>query len=190
MESLIKKTKFSHNTKLMVGEKAPEFVLPVNSGEMWSLSENKGKVIALLFYPQNETLVCTKQLCSIRDNWAEFLKTKALIVGISPGSLQNHQEFAEKYKLPMPLLFDEGRKVTKLFGQHSWLPISFCRSVVVIDAKGIIRHRIVMFRGFRPTDYAILSAIYQAKTDASQNKYEELLKEHREKINGRRKFLV
>ena len=179
MESLNKITTFSPENKLRVGEKAPEFVLPVNSGEAWRLSENLGKVIALLFYPQNETLVCTKQLCSIRDNWAEYLKTNAMIVGISPGSLESHQEFAEKYRLPMPLLFDEGRKITKLFGQHSWLPISFCRSVVVIDANGIIRHRIVMFRGFRPTDYAILSAIYQAKTEASQDKYKQLLENHK-----------
>lgn len=167
-----------------IGKKALDFVLPVNTGGEWSLSANLGKVIALLFYPQNETLVCTKQLCSIRDNWNDYLKTNALIVGISPGTIEKHQEFAQKYRLPMPLLVDEERKITRLFGKHSWLPITLSRAIIVIDAKGIIRHRKVMFRGFRPTDYSILSSIYQAQTDASQEKFNEILSKHQEKRVG------
>ncbi len=164
--------------------KAPEFVLPTNQGVEWSLVENLGNVITILFYPQNETLVCTKQLCSIRDNWTDYLDTKAIIIAVSPGKVEEHQKFAEKFRLPMPLLVDEGRKITKLFGQHKWLPLSWTRAIVVIDAKGFIRHRKIMFRGFRPTDYSIISAIYRAKTDASQNKYDEILKNHsqREKL--------
>ena len=171
----------SSQIKVTVGKKAPNFVLPSNLGDEWCLSGNLGKVIALLFYPQNETLVCTKQLCSIRDNWADYLDTKALIVGISPGNIQEHREFAKKYRLPMPLLVDEGRKITRIFGQHSWLPISFCRSIIVIDAKGFIRSRKVVFRGFHPTDFSVLSAIYEARTDASQDKFAETLKNYRQK---------
>ena len=88
----------------------------------------------------------------------------------------------------MPLLVDEGRKITQLFGKHSWMPISLTRAIVIIDAKGIIRHRKVMFRGFRPKDYAVISSIYEAKTDASQDRFEELLNKHREKMKGKRSF--
>jgi peroxiredoxin Q/BCP len=167
--------------KMTIGKKAPDFILPGSLGENWRLSENLGKVIALLFYPQNETLVCTKQLCSIRDNWADYLDTKALVIGISPGSIEKHREFAKKYRLPMPLLVDEGRKITSLYGQHSWMPLSWSRAIVIVDAKGVVRHRKVMFRAFHPTDYAVLSAIYQANTDASQERFEEILKNFRHK---------
>lgn len=160
---------------IKIGATAPAFVLQSNAGQEWSLSQQLGKVILLLFYPQNETLVCTKQLCSIRDNWSDYLNTEATIIGVSPGNIESHQEFAKKYRLPMPLLVDEERKITRLYGQHDWLPITWTRAIVVIDAKGIIRNRKVMFRGFRPTDYSILSSIYQAKTDASQDKFNRIL---------------
>lgn len=164
-----------------LGANAPDFILPSNLGNEWSLSAHSGQVITLLFYPQDETLVCTKQLCSIRDNWADYLATKAVVIGISPGKIEEHQAFAKKHRLPMPLLVDEGRAVTKIFGKHDWLPISWTRAIVVIDANGIIRQRKVMFRGFRPTDYSVLTAIYQAKTDASQEKCAEILKKFQEK---------
>lgn len=163
---------------LVVGEEAIDFSLPINTGGDWRLSENKGKVIALLFYPQNETLVCTKQLCSVRDHWSDYLETKATVIGISPGTVEKHQEFARKYRLPMPLLVDEGRQITEVFGKHSWLPIYLTRAVVIIDAKGIVRHKKVMFRGFRPKDYSLISSIYQAKTDLSQEKFNKILENH------------
>lgn len=169
---------------LAIGEKAIDFSLPMNCGGEWRLSENQGKVIALLFYPQNETLVCTKQLCSVRDHWSDYLETKATIIGISPGTVEQHLEFAQKYHLPMPLLVDEGRKITQIFGKHTWLPISLTRAVVIIDAKGIVRHKKVMFRGFRPKDYSVLSSIYEAKTDLSQDKFNKILQNHRLKKNN------
>lgn len=188
MGNLIFEGMLPPENKLRVGEKAIDFSLPGNNGGDWRLSDNLGKVIALLFYPQSETLVCTKQLCSIRDHWADYLETKAVVIGVSPGTVEKHQEFAQKYRLPMPLLVDEGRKITQLFGKHSWMPISLTRAIVIIDAKGIIRHRKVMFRGFRPKDYAVISSIYEAKTDASQDRFEELLNKHREKMKGKRSF--
>jgi peroxiredoxin Q/BCP len=183
-------TDSSHINLLKIGGNAPDFTLPSHLGEDWRLSSHLGKVIALLFYPQNETLVCTRQLCSIRDSWADYLATKALIVGISPGKIEEHQQFAEKFRLPMPLLVDEGRKITKMFGQHQWLPLSLTRAIVIIDAKGFIRHKKATFRGFRPTDYSILTSIYQAQTDASQDKFNEILKRHREKRKSLDTWLV
>jgi peroxiredoxin Q/BCP len=85
---------------LKIGKKSPNFCLPSSLGGNWELSSFLGKVIVLLFYPQNETLICTRQLCSVRDNWADYLDSKALVVGISPGILEIHQEFAKRYHLP------------------------------------------------------------------------------------------
>lgn len=181
MGNIIIEGYLAQTKNLLVGEKAIDFTLPTNNGGEWRLSENHGKVIALLFYPQNETLVCTKQLCSVRDHWADYLETKATIVGISPGTVEKHLEFAQKYKLPMPLLVDEGRKITSVFGKHSWLPIYLTRAVVIIDAKGIVRHKKVMFRGFRPKDYSVISSIYQAKTDLSQEKFNKILENHKDR---------
>jgi peroxiredoxin Q/BCP len=120
----------------------------------------------LLFYPRDETLVCTKQLCSVRDNWSKYIETGAEIVGISPGTESEHHQFAVHHSLPMPLLADTNRTITKTYGSHWLLPVWSTRAVVVIDAKGIVRYQNVMFGALRPTDEEVLAAIYLAKYDA------------------------
>jgi len=182
MGSLLYDIDLTEIDPIQTGKKAPDFVLKNHLGKDWSLSEHLGQVVALLFYPKNETVVCTRQLCSVRDNWADYLATKAVVVGVSPGSIEEHREFAENYRLPMPLLADTGREVTKIFSRHPWLPVSWIRAILVIDAKGIIRQKKVMFRGFRPTDYSVITSIHQARTDVYQDKFSEMLKNHRDKI--------
>ncbi len=164
------------NSFLRVGDKAPDFTLETDKGKNWRLSEHIGKVVALLFYPQNETFVCTKQLCSLRNRWKDYVETRAEIVGISPGTIKNHREFGKKYELPLPLLVDEGRKITNIYGFHWILPTFLMRTVVIIDAKGMIRTRRVMLRAFRPTDRSVISAIYAARADALQDQYRSITK--------------
>ena len=154
-----------NNTKIAVGEISPDFLLPQVSGQNWSLKENLGRVVALLFYPGSETLVCTKQLCSVRDNWTKYIETGAEVIGVSPDSLIDNERFASRYNLPMPLLTDDNRIVTRMFGSHWWMPIWATRAVVVIDAKGIVRYRKVMVRVLRPSDDEVLAAIHLAKYD-------------------------
>lgn len=151
---------------LKVGAAAPDFSLTDEQGNGWRLSEHAGNVVVLLFYPQNETLVCTKQLCSVRDNWSKYLETKAEIVGISPGTPDEHRGFGESRKLPIPLLADPDRDITQIYGKHWLFPINFTRAVVVLDAKGIVRNRDVMLRAFRPSDEQIITDIYHARGDA------------------------
>ncbi len=150
---------------LTVGNPAPEFSLPSLAGKQWTLSDLRGSVVALLFYPGNETLVCTKQLCSIRDNWDRYIATGAEIVGISPGSVDEHSAFAARHGLPLNLLADKGRLVTNLYAKHFLWPIWTTRGVVVIDAKGIVRFRDVVLRAFRPTDDEVLAEIHLARYD-------------------------
>ncbi|MCY7377587.1 MAG: peroxiredoxin [Pyrinomonadaceae bacterium] len=145
------------------------------------MSEQFGKVTALLFYPKNETLVCTKQMCSIRDHWADYLQTKASIVGISPDKADENLDFSKNYGLPLPILADTDRKVTEIYGSHRLLPIQFMRAIVIIDARGFIRHRKVMLRIFRPTDRSVIASIYAARTDFMGEHYSYLLSEAKER---------
>ncbi|QQS33707.1 MAG: redoxin domain-containing protein [Acidobacteriota bacterium] len=164
------------NTKDLpqIGTKAPDFSLPADNGIEWRLADHRDTVVVLLFYPGNETLVCTRQLCSVRDNWQRYLRTNATIVGISPGTPEEHHEFALKRHLPIPLLADPGRRITRAFAKHWLYPISITRGIVVIDAKGIIRNRDIMLRAFRPSDDHLIRDIYAARGDEMTEKYERL----------------
>ncbi len=148
-----------------VGELAPDFILNNTSGEPWRLSERRGQVVALLFYPKDETYVCTKQLCSVRDHWTEYLSTGAAVIGISNGSIESHSRFAQHHNLPLPLLADIGRDVTKKYSHHWWMPTRLTRAIVVINAEGVVLSRKVMFGAFRPNDDEVIAAILYAKTD-------------------------
>jgi peroxiredoxin len=157
-----------------IGRTAPDFALWTDSNQEWRLSDHRDGVTVLLFYPQNETLVCTKQLCSLRDNWAGYLATKATIVGISPGTPDDHRRFAERKSLPIPLLADPDRAITRIYSLHWLFPVNLTRAVVVIDAKGIIRNRDVMLRAFRPSDDQLITDIYAARGDALSDQYNVL----------------
>ena len=159
---------------IKAGTAAADFSLVNDQNEEWRLSDHLGNVVVLLCYPQNETLVCTRQLCSVRDNWGKYLETKAEIVGISPGTPDEHRAFGQSRKLPIPLLADPGREITRIYGKHWLLPINLTRAVVVIDAKGVVRNRNIMLRAFRPSDDQVITDIYAARGDAFYDKYEKL----------------
>ncbi|MEP6903427.1 MAG: peroxiredoxin family protein [Actinomycetota bacterium] len=167
-----------NNISVAVGEAAPDFELQTEKGEKWRLSEHLGNVVALLFYPKDETLVCTKQLCSVRDNWADYLATKALVVGVSPGNIDEHRAFAQRHRLPIPLLADVDRNVTLNYNFHWIFPTVFTRAIVIVDAKGIIRSRKIMLRAFRPADRAVIASIYAARADSLSEKYNSLKREN------------
>ena len=78
------------------GDKAADFTLKDLDGDSWSLHDYAGKIVVLLFYPGDDTPVCTKQMCSVRDNWSEYKATGAEVVGISMDSVKSHKSFADK----------------------------------------------------------------------------------------------
>src|SRR3712207_3350017 len=136
-----------------LGAHAPDFTLKDGDGREWRLSEHRGRVVVLLFYPGDETPVCTKQLCSVRDNWEEYERTGAEVVGVSTDSVESHRSFADRHSLPLRLLSDPGRRVAELYGAKSWLPGRAARAVVVIDAGGRVRHNKAQpLSLFRPKD--------------------------------------
>jgi peroxiredoxin Q/BCP len=146
------------------GTPAPDFSLPDGQGQSWRLSDQQGKVVVLLFYPGDETPICTKQMCSVRDRWEDYVATGAEVVGISTDSVESHRNFAQHHDLPLRLLADIDRKVADLYGAQSLIPGKVARSVFVIDAKGVVRYRDVRPLGlFKPKDDDTIRAIVEAQ---------------------------
>lgn len=149
---------------LAVNEPAPDFTLKDGNGAEWRLSDHRGKVVVLLFYPGDETPVCTRQMCSVRDRWEDYRETGAEVVGISSDSVESHRKFAEHHDLPLRLLSDPDREVAKKYSAISLIPGRVARSVFVIDANGILRYSDVRPIGlFKPKDDATIAAIRAAQ---------------------------
>jgi peroxiredoxin Q/BCP len=148
----------------LLNSPAPDFVLPDGNGEQWRLSDQRGKVVVLLFYPGDETPVCTAQLCSVRDRWDDYLATGAEVVGISGDSIESHRKFAAHHKLPLRLLSDSEGTVSRSYGARSLIPGKVARSVFVIDSEGIVRYADVRPLGlFKPKDDKTIAAIKAAQ---------------------------
>lgn len=148
-----------------VGSEAPDFTLRDGDGSEWALSNYKGHTVVLLFYPGDNTPVCTAQLCSVRDHWSEYQATGAEVVGISTDTVESHKGFAEKNKLPLRLLSDPDGKVSAEYGMKSWIPGRSARGVVVIDKQGkIAYHKVQSLSLFRPADADVLEAIRNAES--------------------------
>jgi peroxiredoxin Q/BCP len=151
---------------LAVNEPAPDFTLKDGNGAEWRLSNHRGKVVVLLFYPGDETPVCTRQMCSVRDRWEDYRETGAEVVGISSDSVESHKKFAEHHDLPLRLLSDPDREVAKKYSALSLIPGRVARSVFVIDANGTLRYSDVRPIGlFKPKDDATIAAIRAAQKE-------------------------
>jgi thioredoxin-dependent peroxiredoxin len=122
-----------------VGEQAPDFELPGTDGP-FRLSDHRGERVVLLFYPGDNTMVCTKQFCSYRDRAEDFAALNATVVGISSQDLATHEDFIAKHSLNVPLLADVDKAVAKSYSAFS-ARLGTKRAVIVIDEAGIVRHR-------------------------------------------------
>jgi peroxiredoxin Q/BCP len=122
-----------------IGDLAPDFELSGTEGP-FQLSAHRGRPVVLLFYPGDETPVCTKQFCSYRDRGEELSALDAVVVGISAQDVASHQAFTEHHGLTVPLLADPGSGVASRYGASAPV-IGTRRAVVVVDADGRIAHR-------------------------------------------------
>lgn len=131
--------------KLKEGDRAPDFTAATNGGGKASLSDLKGKPVILYFYPRDDTSGCTKEACAFRDRFAEFKAKGVVVLGVSVDSVKSHDKFAEKYKLPFPLLADEDKKIVQAYGvwgEKSFLGKKYMgihRVTFLIGADGRIR---------------------------------------------------
>src|SRR4051794_33820914 len=102
--------------ELKEGDKAPDFSLESDEGGKVSLKDLKGKSVVLYFYPKDMTSGCTQQACDFRDSFARVKKAGAVVLGVSKDSLERHEKFRSKYKLPFPLLSDPEGEVCEKYG--------------------------------------------------------------------------
>jgi len=136
---------------LGVGDQAPAFTLPGTGGRDYSLSEFAGQPVVLVFYPGDDTPVCTKQLNSYNDDLQQFSDMNAQVIGISAQDVSSHDAFSGKHGFDFPLLADTDKAVAGLYGTLG--PIGFPRrSVFILDGDGVVRyaHRAIAGLTFRP----------------------------------------
>ena len=135
--------------KIQVGDQAPDFTLPSQTGESITLSVFFGKKnIVLYFYPKDETRGCTAQACSFRDNYEAFTDLGAEVIGISSDDIDSHQAFSSHHRLPFILLSDTDQKVRNLYGVPSTLGLIPGRVTYIIDKNGVVQH--IFSSQFRP----------------------------------------
>ena len=139
------------------GDKAPAFTLPATGGSTISLSDFAGKAVVLVFYPGDDTPVCTKQLGSYSRDLDEFETLNAQVLGVSAQSIESHEMFAGKQGLKFPLLSDSDKSVAGLYGTLG--PLGFPRrSVFIVDKHGVIRyaHRAIAGLTYRPVSELVV----------------------------------
>ena len=150
--------------KLKPGDKAPAFSAMTQEGNRVSLADFQGRQVIVYFYPRDDTPGCTKEACAFRDEFAEFKKQGAVILGVSIDSPKSHQKFAEKYRLPFLLLADEEKAIVQAYGV--WGEKRFMgrkyqgthRVTFLIDPEGRIQH---IWPEVKPQDHAaeVLAAL-------------------------------
>lgn len=101
---------------LKIGDMAPDIELPDDRGQLWRLSDQRGKKVIVYFYPKDDTPGCTAQACSFRDHHAEILEQNAVVVGVSADDVASHARFKAKKSLPFPLLADVEHRVAEAYG--------------------------------------------------------------------------
>lgn len=122
-----------------VGEEAPEFELEGTDGS-FRLSEHRGERIVLLFYPGDDTPVCTRQFCSYAEQSDDMGALEATVVGISQQDVASHTAFREKHSIPVPLLADTDGAVGKAYGLTRPV-LGTQRGVVIVDEAGKVVYR-------------------------------------------------
>jgi peroxiredoxin Q/BCP len=127
---------------LQVGDMAPDFELPADTGETIRLSALRGQRVILYFYPKDNTSGCTTQACGFRDAYPEISERNAVVLGISPDGVESHQKFKTKHDLPFLLLVDEQHSVAEAYGvwgekkMYGKSYLGIIRSHFVIDEAG------------------------------------------------------
>lgn len=142
---------------LQIGDTAPGFNLPDQNGQWHNLKSYLGSWTIVYFYPRDNTPGCTREACSIRDNWGDFSAAGIQVVGISTDSIKSHQKFSFKHKLPFTLLADEEKKAAHaygVYGKKKFLGKEFTgtkRISFLLDPKGKIAK---IYEKVKPSEHA------------------------------------
>lgn len=140
-----------------VGDHAPDFELPGTQGP-FRLADHRGERVVLLFYPGDDTPVCTKQFCSYRDRSDDMAGLDATVVGISHQDVGSHEAFTARHGLTVPLLADVDKAVARSYGVAAPV-LGTRRAAFVVDEDGVVRYRHVHALG---VDYQDADDLAQA----------------------------
>lgn len=141
---------------IIEGKKAPAITLKDQDGAKVSLNDFQGKNIVLYFYPKDNTSGCTKEACNFREDFPNYGKLNAVILGVSPDSVESHKKFTAKYNLPFSLLSDENKEVIEKYGvwkeksMYGRKYMGVERSTFIIDKDGKVRK---VFRKVKVADH-------------------------------------
>jgi len=144
-----------------VGQAAPDFRLPyatlekiyLKPEEYLALSSMRGKNVILAFYPADWSGGCTKEVCTLRDTFAELAKLNAAVLGVSGDYVFSHHEWAKFHKLQFPLLSDHDHKIARLYGSFNEEVGYNKRTVFLIDKDGVVRYSNLEFKAGDAKDY-------------------------------------
>jgi peroxiredoxin Q/BCP len=142
---------------LTTGSLAPDFTLPIDTGEELTLSSLRGKPVVLYFYPKDDTSGCTTEACEFRDLMPRFDDSKAVILGVSPDPVKSHQKFKAKYDLTFPLIADTEKVACEAYGvwkeksMYGKKYMGVERTTFLIDADGKIAQ---IFNKVKPAGHA------------------------------------
>jgi len=142
---------------LSMGILAPDFKLLDETATERKLSDYFGKPIVLYFYPKDDTPGCTKEACSFRDDYSDYLERGVVILGVSPDTPEKHTKFKQKFQLPFTLLSDVDHQVCELYGVWGKKKMrgkeyyGVLRTTFIIDKNGMI---ISVFEKVRPADHS------------------------------------
>lgn len=150
------------------GTQAPDFSLPDENGDLRRLSDYRGKVVVLYFYPKDDTPGCTTEACGFRDRYQDYEKAGVPVIGISPDDVKKHQKFKAKYNLPFTLLADTDHTVCELYrvwGRKKFMGKEYdgvFRTTFLIDKDGTILR---VFENVKPEGHSqeILKVLEEIK---------------------------
>ncbi|TCD47810.1 peroxiredoxin [Chlorobium sp. N1] len=147
---------------IATGTPAPDFTLPDGEGRMISLKSFRGRKVLLVFYPGDDTPVCTAQLCDYRNNVTEFTRRGIEVLGVSADSPESHKSFASRHELPFTLLSDSAKKTAQAYGVLGFLGMSQ-RAYVLIDEEGTV---LLAYSDFLPVTYQPMKELLQKIDEA------------------------
>jgi peroxiredoxin Q/BCP len=150
-------------SRIEIGKKAPQFTLE-GTGGTWSPEDGKGAAVVIYFYPKDNTSGCTQEGLDFAALHAQFKRSKAMVLGISPDSVASHEKFKQKMSFPFELLSDPDQKVCKLYdvwkekSMYGRKYMGVERSTFLVDGKGILRQE---WRKLKVKDHAgtVLAAV-------------------------------
>jgi peroxiredoxin Q/BCP len=150
---------------LQVNDRAPEFSLKDEQGRSFSLASHRGERLLLVFYPGDNTPVCTSQMCDYRDGVEAFAGMGVQVVGISSDDANSHRKFKAKHNLPFILLTDAALETAERYDSKGLMGMK--RSVFLVDEEGVIRYKhiesLALFRRTRDELLKVIAGLQNSK---------------------------